>query len=555
MTRSDQHVLDFLGKLEGRPAPGPQAFADQLQASYEAYRLARRDRPREHNQPHGYSGDAAILGSHDLMDRRVRDLVRNTAQGKRIVQALVDLVVGCGLQTYAWPFLPSEMLQISTELESLEAGELGPRLHYALESDDLFEEYFHDKNQFDAEGRLSGPEMYRMMLGETVQVGNALLVRVFRKNYKLVPLAYQLLEREQLDESMDRQASPGQNKIVGGIEFDSDNRAVAYHVYLDHPHEFFGTGQSALYGAGASLSVGSRRQRIPAERVIDLALYHRPSASLGVSWYDASGQTTWDRDSYIGSEIRSAALDAIFAYVAHLQDAEKNGGLGFEDGQDDTDEFGNRIYKLGHSPVAAVVGTEESIEMVRQTRPNQNAPAFLKYLDHDVAGAHGLSYYSVTGNYESTNFSSSRAAKLDEDMHIRPLQQWFGASVALPVRRDFNAIAAASGLFESVRPADFRRQQRTYQRFDAIGAGRDLLDPYKEGEARTNRLRTGISTFKEECARRNQHWIRVLMQLAIEKKVTKLFGVELDHSKGGAGTGAADAAAQADRVAALFGED
>lgn len=560
--RSDQHVLDFLGALEGRPAPGSRDFAQELLAqSYEAYRLARRDRPREHNQPHGYSGDSAIIGSHDLMDRRVRDLVRNTAQGKRIIQALVDLVIGCGMQTHAWPFLPSELLQISTELESLESGDLGPRLQYALESDDLFEEYFSDPKQFDAEGRLSGPEMFRMMLGETVQVGNALLVRVFRKDYELVPLAWQLLEREQLDESMDRPASEGKNKIIGGIEFDGDNRAVAYHVYLDHPHEFFGMGQSALLGAGASLSVGSRRQTIPAERVIDLALYHRPSASLGASWFDASGQSTWDRDSYVDSEIRCAALDAVFSYVAKLEDAEKNSGLGFDDGQDDTDEHGNRRFKLGHSPVAAVIGKDESLEMVRQTRPNKDAPAFLKQLDRDIAGAHGLSYYSLTGNYESTSFVSAKAAKQDEDMHIKPLQQWFGTRVALPVRRQFNAIAAASGLLTTVRPADFRRDRRIYQRFDAIGAGRDLIDPFKEGEARTARLRTGISTFKEECARRGQHWIRVLMQLSIEKKITKLFGVALDHSKGGAGTGegkGGDAAQQAediaDRVAALLGE-
>lgn len=557
------NVLGWLKRLVGlggAGGPGSRDYARELlMQSFEAYHLARRDRPREHNQPLGYSGDSAIISSQDLMHRRVRDLVRNTAQGKRIVHALVDLVIGCGMQTYSWPFAPSELLQISTELENLESGQLGPRLQFALEADDLFEQYANDARQFDVEGRLTWPEMQRMMLGEAVQVGNALLIRVFRKDYELVPLAYQLIEREQLDESQDRQASPGKNKIIGGIEFDGDNRAVAYHIYLDHPQEFFGTGRSALLGAGAVLAAGGRRQRIPAERVIDLALYHRPSASLGVSWYDASGQSTWDRDSYIDSEIRSAAVDAVFSFVAKLKDAERSAGLGFDDDLDDDDAYGNRLYKVGHSPVASIINTEESLEMVRQTRPNKDAPAFIKMLDRDVAGAFGLSYYSLTGNYESTNFSSSRAAKLDEELHVRPLQQWFG-KIALRVRREFNAVAAASGLFQSLRPAEFRRNQRTYQRFDALGAGRDLLDPFKEGEARTNRLRTGISTFKEECARGGKHWIRVLMQLAIEKRITGLFGVELDFTKGGAGTPGGDnsAAGQADqiadRVAALLGD-
>lgn len=542
--------------------PGSRDYARELLAqSFEAYRLARRDRPREHNQPHAYSGDAAIQSSHGLMNRRVRDLVRNTAQGKRVRMAFQDLIVGTGFQTFSWPFAPEEMFQLVTELESLEQGDLGPRLQFALESDDLFEEWSSDPRQFDTEGRLSRMEMERMAVGEAVVTGNALLIRTFRKDYSIVPLSYQLIEREQLDDSQDRPASKSHNKILNGIEFDSNNRAIAYHIYLDHPHEFFGMAGSAMLGNGGitSHATGSRRVRIPAERVIDLAMWDRPSSSVGASWYDSTGQTTWDRDSYVDSEIKSAAIDAAFAFVAKLTDAEKYGSWGFADDLDDSDEHGNREFKLGQSPIAAVIGKDEELEMVRTTRPNKDAPAFLKLLDRDQAGGLGLSYYTLTGDYERTNFSSSRAAKMDEDLHIAPLQKWFGTHVALRIRREFNAIAAASGAYRTLRPSQFRQATRTYQRFDAIGNGRDLLDPFKEGEARTARLRTGISTFKSECAKRGEHWIKVLMQLAIEKKIKGLFGVELDVSKPGNGSagqasGNDQAEEIADRVAMLLEE-
>lgn len=536
--------------------PGSADFARELLAeSFEAYRLARRDRPREHNQPHGYSGDAAILSSHSLMNRRVRDLVRNTAQGKRVRQAFQDLIVGKGFQTFAWPFAPEEMLELVTELESLDGGVLGPRLQYALESDDLYEEWSSDPKQFDVEGRLSRAEMERMAIGEVVTVGNSLIVRCFRKDYSIVPLCYQIIEREQLDESMDRPASTstGVNKIINGIEFDASNRAVAYHVLVDHPDDYFGTAGSSLLGSGASYGSGLKRLRIDADRVIDLACYDRPSSSVGASWYDSTGQTTWDRDNYMGSEIRSAAVDAAFAFVAKLQNGEKYGAWGFGDGTDDDDADGNRAFKVGQSPVAATIGVGEELEMVRSTRPNKDAPAFLKLLDRDQAGGLGLSYYTLTGDYEATSFSSSRAAKIDEDGRIDPLKEWFATHVALRMRRDFNAIAAASGLYQSLRPDEFRRRQRTFQRFEAIGNGRDLIDPFKEGEARTARLRTGISTFKEECARRGQHWIKVLMQIAIEKKVQAMFGVELDHSKPGSGSQQQDQTDEiANRVALLM---
>lgn len=539
--------------------PGSREHAREVLAeSWEAYRLARRDRPREHNQPHGYSGDAAMLGSHDLMHRRVRDLKRNTSQAKRIVDMLTNLVVGTGMQTYSWPFAPHEQFEIVTELETLLGGELGPRLSFAMESDDLFEEWAEDPKQFDAEGRLSWFEVQRMLMSESALVGTGLLVRTFVKDYSIVPLAWQMIEREQLDESQDRPASAGKNKIVGGREMDSNNRVVAYHIYLDHPHEFFGIRQSALMGASAPLSAGTQRARIPANRVIDLTLFDRPSSSGGVTRLDACGQSIWDRDSYTDSEIRSAALNAAFAFVAYIEDSEKSGALGFDDDLPDTDSYGNRSYKLGHSPVAATMGTNERLEMVKADRPNKDAPAFLKLLDRDIAASSGLSYYSLTGDYESTSFSSARGAKLDEDDTIRPLQKWFAIRVALRVRREFNAVAAAMGLFTTVTPAEFRRNQRTYQRFDAIGNGRDLLDPYKEGEARTTRLRTKLSTYKEECARVGKHWIRVLMQIAIEEKVSRMFGVTLDFSKAGtAASGQQQSTEQqaeqiADRVAMLL---
>ena len=505
--------------------PGSVEHAREVLAeSFEAYRLARRDRPREHNQPHAYSGDSAIMGSHHLMNRRVRDLVRNTAQGKRVRSAFQDLVVGTGFQTFAWPFAPQEMFQIVTELENLEEGNLGPRLQFALESDDLYEEWSSDPKQFDIENRLSRAEMERMAMAETVVTGNSLIIRCFRKDFKIVPLCYQIIEREQLDESMDRPATEKQNKILNGIEFNKSNQAVTYHVLVDHPDDLFGSR-----GARA----GTGRLQIAADRVIDLALYDRPSSSVGASWYDSTGQTTWDRDNYMGSEIRSAAVDAAFAFVAKLNNGDKYGSFGFADGDADEDSDGNRSYKIGQSPVAATLAVGEELEMIRSARPNKDAPAFLKLLDRDQAGGLGLSYYTLTGDYESTNFSSSRAAKIDEEGHLEPLKDWFATHVALRMRRDFNAIAAASGVFHSLRPAEFRANERTYQRFDAIGNGRDMIDPFKEGEARTARMRTGISTFKEECAKRGNHWIKVLMQVAIEKKIKAMFGVDLDHTKPG----------------------
>ncbi|MFK5282214.1 phage portal protein, partial [Lacticaseibacillus paracasei] len=80
----------------------------------------------------------------------------------------------------------------------------------------MYEEWSSDPKQFDIENRLSRPEMERMAMAETVVAGNSLIIRCFRPDYKIVPLCYQIIEREQLDESMDRPASEKENKILNG---------------------------------------------------------------------------------------------------------------------------------------------------------------------------------------------------------------------------------------------------------------------------------------------------------------------------------------------------
>jgi len=516
-----QAIGNLLGSFLGKPKPGSRAFARQLlaQIGAEAFRLGRRDRPQQYHQPQPYSGDSAIIESHDLMHRRTRDLTRNTPQGKRIRQAFADLIVGSGFQTFAWPFAPEDIFQLVTELEDLEAGEMGPRLQFALESDDRFDEWSNEPKQFDTEKRLSRADAERMLINEVVTVGNGLMVRTFRKKFDTVPLAYQMIERDQLDCSKDRPAGRDSNKIVGGIEYDSDNVRVRYHFLLDHPDEAFG-------------SAFTRRASIAAERVIDLCLYDRPSSSLGISWFDSIGQTVWDDDNYIGAEIRTAALNAAWLLVAKLHDGAKypNQAWGWESYEDETDEHGNREFHLGNLSVAATIDKEEEIDLVRAERPNPNAGNFLQILDRRKAAGTGLSYFTISQDYQGANFSSTKASKIEEDAYIRTLQNWFGIHVALRMRREFNAIAAALGLFKTVRRSEFLRDWRTFQRFDAIGTGRELLDPYKEGEARNKRLSTKFSTFKLEQARAGRHWIRVLMDLAVEKQVSELFGIKLGGS-------------------------
>jgi capsid protein len=383
-----------------------------------------------------------------------------------------------------------------------------------------------------------------MLLGETVERGGCLLIRTAASGgNRLLPLAYQVCEYDELDHSHDRPAGPGINKIINGVELDSLGREVAFFVYDTHPFDdFSGAGQ-----AGKS-------SRIRADRVIHTALFRRPSQSVGVSFLTAVAQPSFDRDKFVGSEITTAAKNALLLLVQKVKNFKSAANLGLLDDTDASDPYGNEEMKLGNSPVALRIPAEDEIELLECNRPTDSADSFLGILDRDIAGAAGLSYYTLSGNYGATSYSSVRAAKLDEDAHIRPLQNWFSSRVALPVRRDFHRQAIALGLLKSVSARDYLKNPRRFSRFDAIGAGRDLLDPEAESNAAAGLLRTCLTTLKQQCAKKGLHWLRVLRQIALENHVLDVLDIALDLSKGQGGQTVGNTRSKSDQEAARAAE-
>lgn len=479
----------------------------------ESYKSARVNRTNYAWQPKTHCGEDAIREAWDLMLARSRDLAINSPAAKAIANTLADLIVGSGIQTFAVPFTSDVLNQID-QPELLRTNILQD-LEYSLESDQFFERW---AQRADADGENTWGELERLAMYEMINAGNAILLEVIEPSPdREIPLCYQLIERDQLDTTRDTPGAPGQNRIQNGIEYDGRNRKIAYWIYDAHPATSFD------YRAFQS-------SRIPADRIIHAYMRFRPSQRSGHPWAQEAHQSIRDGDWYMGAELTSAALGALLTFIHKSPAYPYTNGL--TDGiEDEEDEYGNPLMKLGAGLVFQG-GPEDSIEIAESHRPNRDAAPFIAEIRTEQAMGAGISPSRLTRDYRSHSYTSARAAHLDDDAHIRPLQRFFSSKISLPVRRKVNAMAVALGLFASKTPREFRRDMARLQQFEALGPGREQLDPEKETEAAISKMRAGLSNLQIENGRRQQHWVRVLLQRVIEDQVSAALGVTLDYSKG-----------------------
>lgn len=471
-----------------------------IRAPYSGARLTKLN---NHWRPDHYSGDRAIRESWSLLTARIRDLTRNDPVLTKCKQTLCRLVIGTGLN----PFSAANDLYNADDSIS----------EFELESDTWFERWCLD--EADAQGEHSFWEMQKIAFEEEVVGGQVLWLRVMDSTPgRTVPLCYQLIEWEQVDMTKDRDAELSRsgkgrryNKIQNGIEYDSRNRKVAYHLYDSHPYD------RGLFTTESS--------RIPADRVIHQYFPHRPSARVGVTWFAPLTQHNKDFDRFVANDLTTRAIQALMGVAVFTDDADRSMGLSDED-----PETGLPGFKLGY-PQISKLASKDKVEVVESKRStSDNAPLQNLLLNLHAMGCN-ISLNRLLGDPSRANLASIKAAHQDDDANAAPIQNNIARKMVVKVRREHTRLGFANGLFRSVSADQYRRQMWRFNTFETVASNRADLDR-DDGEASIDRMRSGLSPYQDECARRGRHWRRNLMKMRAVNDEAKRLGVVLDWTKG-----------------------
>lgn len=404
---------------------------------------------------------------HTLRDR-ARDLVRNNPYAARGLQAITSNVIGEGIVPAA---KPNPLLKKSNA--EIKKAEIADQLWGTWAETTLC----------DYDEKLNIYGLQNLIMRTIAQDGECLIRKVIDPlNPSGVPLRIKIMEADYIDTL--KGSEKGGNKIVNGIEYDKAGKKVAYWLFSTHPGE---------------LEKASESLRVLAAEVLHPFRVDRAQQNRGVTWYSSVIVRLRGLDEYEDAQLVRQKIAACFAAFVT-----KNDDLGSDE-----------------------VSTQERIEpgLVSRLSPGEsisfsNPPSVDGYRDftsvghRGVAAGLGITYESLTGDLTNTSFSSGRLGWAEMFRNVR---QWrvdiIEPQVMTPLWLWFTEAATAG-------------------KANILGVGvkwtppkREPIDPIKDVEAASNKVRAGFSTVSEEILSLGGDPIKVFQERSDELKKFDELGI------------------------------
>lgn len=420
---------------------------------------------------------------------RSRDLVRNTAYGKRIIDALTSNLVASGIKP-----------TIDTGDKALDA-----RVY------DLWERwvkvcYPSNRSTFYTLQSLTARAWF--------ESGEVLVRRRPRRVEDmpgLPPIQLQVLEGDLLP--VDKNEYLPSGRIQAGIEFDPLDRRVAYHLYRNHP--------GANYNALSPIAYTSETVRVPADSVIHLYQEARPGQIRGVPVLSNVIMALWDLAGYLDAErVRARAAACLVAMVEGGD--EENPPDGIATGADDgaalvVDSDGNPVEQLRPGLVAYLPPGKK----ITMSNPVVAGNAeWVKVALREIASGVGLSYNVLSGDMGDANFAQGKLGLQEQHRMIRALRDLVFIPFALdPIWTWFIDAAVAAGLLPN-------RQALYLVRWSSPQI--ESVDRKTDAEAALIEMRAGLRSRREVIESSGRDPDDVDAEIALDNENRDRLGIVLD---------------------------
>lgn len=331
-----------------------------------------------------------------------------------------------------------------------------------------------------------------------------------------VPLALELLEADVCPNDYQRDTP----NIDAGIERNAWGEPLAFWIHKLHPGN--GRGFAALSDTAL--------KRVPADRMLHLAIRDRLSGLRGISQFSASMVRLDETKEYEDSERIAARVAAnIAGYVKRHQDMAWSP-------PPDADPSAKREFLLSAGAIFDKLLPGEELELLNPNRPNTGLEAFRQAQLRAAAAGTGLSYSTFARDYNGT-YSAQRQELVETWEGYRTLTRVFIALFVQPIWERFVALAVASGQLRV--PAHMRAE--TLAQAEFRGPRMPWINPVHEVNASRLLVRAGFGSAQSVIAERGGRMQDVYEQLARERRLAAELKLVLESDAANAARSSASA--------------
>jgi lambda family phage portal protein len=345
---------------------------------------------------------------------------------------------------------------------------------------------FSKRGVLTADGKSSMLDVENVIITTLARDGEVFIRKLKGWDKNQYGYAIQLIEADLIDITKNKKLANG-NKITMGIEADEWGRPVHYHV-----------------------KSGTKTLLIPAEEIIHVFDPERIDQSRGYPWTTSSMKALKQLAGYQESELVAARVGAA-----------KMGFITSETG-DDYVGTGDDYVSMDVAP-----GTFEqlpqgmSIQSFDVDHPNAGYGSFTKSILRSVASGLNVSYSALTGDLESTSYSSARIGVLEDRDYYKKLQKLIIDKFLQPLYEDFLLHILGSNV---------QIPQSKYDKFATPSwrpRGFPTIDELKSSRANISLIQAGLTTTADVLAEQGKDLDEVYNQIALEQELAKQLGLNL----------------------------
>jgi len=429
------------------------------------------------------SADEEIKGALKVLRNRCRDLTRNNAYARRFISLAKANTVGDRGVT----------LQVKARNDNGAMDNLGN------DSIEVAWKRWGRMGQCSVDGKISWVDAQRLFIENLVRDGEVLVRLVkYPNDFRF---ALEFIESDLLDEEYNV-TLPSGNRIRMGVELDSFNRPVAYHLFTAHP------------GDNSTMWMGKSYNRIPADKMIHAFLPERAMQTRGAPWMSPVIADLKMLNGYREAELVAARVGA-----SKMGFFTSPTGDGFT--PDDTD---NKVPIMEAEP-GTFHQLPDGVNFTQfdPTHPTTAFADFEKAILRGIASGLGVSYTSLANDLEGVSYSSIRQGALEDRDQWKIVQDFLIQHFVEPVYRAF----LMSIMENSVINIPASRFDKFAEATVFRARGFQWVDPLKEMNAAVVGLQNGLLSMQDIANQQGRDVEEIFDQIQAEKEMAERYGLSM----------------------------